>query len=86
MTGGTSRAGAITLEQIARHADKLDVRCSRCTRAGRLSVVRLIASHGPGASIGDATADLTADCPNLNGPVYTRCDVFIPELRTWFMR
>ncbi len=81
MTGG-----AITLEQIRQHTAMLDVRCGRCKRAGRLSVARLIAQHGPGASIGDATAHLTADCPNLGGAVYVACDVFFPKLRTWFMR
>ena len=78
-------AGAITLGQIARHTRTLDVKCGRCTRSGRLSLARLIAAHGVKASIGAATADLAADCPNRNGPIYRACDVHFPQLPGWFL-
>ena len=76
--------GAIELGDIARHTRLLAVRCGRCPRAGTLSLARLIARYGPNASIGDATADLAAGCPNRDGPIYVACDVHFPELPTWF--
>ena len=77
--------GAIELGEIARHARQLHVRCGRCPRVGRLSLARLIARHGAGASLGDATAELTIGCPNRDGPVYVACDVHFPELVIWFL-
>lgn len=78
-------AGGITLAEIAQHTTMLQVRCGRCPRAGRLSLTRLIALHGPHATIGAVATSLTAACPNRNGSTYQRCDVFCPELPGWFM-
>jgi hypothetical protein len=66
----------ITLGEIAARTDMLDVQCSRCDRRGRISVKRLVREHGPDADM----PDLTGDCPNLDGPIMERCDIFFPEL------
>lgn len=77
--------GSITLGQIAERLRMIEVRCGRCPRAGRLSLARLIAVHGPDAAIGIMIADLVADCPNREAPVYQRCDPHWPELPAWFI-
>jgi hypothetical protein len=43
----------------------LEVRCSRCTRHGRLRIARLLAEHGADAAGPDVLRALTADCPKL---------------------
>jgi hypothetical protein len=59
----------------------LDVACSRCDRRGRLSVARLIAEHGAGATLRDAVAGINADCPNREAHgVMQQCDHFFPGL------
>ena len=43
----------ILLGEVAeRGAAMIEIRCGRCERAGRLSVARLLAEHGPGAAMG----------------------------------
>jgi hypothetical protein len=49
-------------------------RCSRCPRADRLSVTRLIERYGQDAGL--PTADLIGDCPQRHAGLYARCDIY----------
>ena len=71
----------IPLSAIARRTRLLEVRCSRCPRAGRLSVARLLAQYGPDAGL---PMDLMGDCPRRHGGWYERCDIYWPQLTEWF--
>jgi hypothetical protein len=53
-----------TLVDLRPDVAHIDVACSRCDRRGRLNVARLIQDHGAGATLRDAVAALSADCPN----------------------
>jgi hypothetical protein len=70
--------GAVTLAELRlRH---LEVRCRRCARAGRLSVARLIAEHGPEMGLPDLRAVLAEGCAKASAPVEERCSVWFPQL------
>ena len=70
-----------TLVHLARLTRTLDVACGRCPRRGRLSLARLIREHGPEATLHEATADLSADCPQREAwRIQDRCDLYFPEL------
>jgi hypothetical protein len=71
----------ITLREIAKHTRLLEVRCSRCPRAGRLSVARLLVQHGLDAGV---PMDLMGDCPRRHGGWYEKCDLYWPQLTEWF--
>jgi hypothetical protein len=72
----------IPLPAIARRTRLLEVRCSRCPRAGWLSVVRLIERYGQDAGL--PTTDLIGDCPQRHAGLYARCDLYWPQLTEWF--
>lgn len=57
-------AGIITLQDVPREI--LDVRCSRCDRAGRYRVSRLAERFGHNARLPDVEATLDADCPRCH--------------------
>ena len=55
-----------------------------CDRHGRRSVKRLIAEHGPDASVRDIMRDQIGECPNRDSSqIQTRCD---PLYATAFSR
>ena len=55
----------ILLGEVAeRGAAMIEVRCGRCERAGRLSVARLLAEHGPNTSMGEVMRAQGGDCPH----------------------
>jgi hypothetical protein len=59
----------------------LHVRCTRCARAGRYSVAKLIATYGRGGSMADWTWSLKQDCPQRSAAVLReRCDLICPDL------
>jgi hypothetical protein len=59
----------------------LTIRCTRCPRAGRLSLRRLMAERGPDTTVLLLLVSLGADCPKREGSVYERCDRYCPDLR-----
>jgi len=64
---------------LQRRLDMLDVACSRCDRAGRLSVARLIEQHGPALPLPELRRIVAAECPRPDSPqVHEQCDVFFP--------
>jgi hypothetical protein len=72
----------ISLGEIGRHTRLLEIRCSRCPRAGRLSMARLLERHG--ADAGLPTADLIGDCPKRDAGLYEKCNLYYPQLPGWF--
>jgi hypothetical protein len=68
----------IPLSAIARRTRLLEVRCSRCPRADRLSVARL--ERTPGCQ----RRDLIGDCSQRHAGWYARCDINWPQLTEWF--
>jgi len=76
----------ITLGDVAeRGAEMIEIRCGRCDRAGRLSVERLLAEHGPGAAMGYVLHAQVGDCQNKDsGQMPSRCDPYCPDLPRLF--
>jgi hypothetical protein len=72
----------ILLGDVAeRGAEMIEIRCGRCDRAGRLSVARLIAEHGPGAAIGYVLQAQAGDYPKREASqLQDRCDPYCPDL------
>jgi len=74
-------------EAAARGATMLDIRCSRCTRHGRLSIKRLLAEWGTGAnaSLRDIMRDQLRSCPHrVDTQLYIHCDPYSPTLLQLF--
>jgi len=87
LDGDASRAagvvvrGTYTFGEIAARTLKLEVLCSRCPRAGRYHVERLVDRFGAGSNLTPWFQELSADCPNRNVPGwYARCDLYCPIL------
>ena len=61
--------------------ERLDIRCTRCDRAGKVKLAKLIAEHGPDLGLPDLAVRLAVDCPNagLTDPT-RRCWVHFPQL------
>ena len=63
-----SATGAVTLGEQAGRVERLEVRCRRCERHGRLRLARLIADHGAGTGLPNLTVRLAAGCPKAAAP------------------
>ena len=73
--------GAVTLGELVGRIDRLEVRCRRCPRHGRLGLARLIADHGEGTELPDLAERLAAGCPKTSAPdPGERCFVHFPQL------
>jgi hypothetical protein len=68
--------GSLTLADVAARTDVLAVACSRCDRAGRYPVAKLIDQRGRDFSIPELLRALSQDCPK-RGSVnqYDMCGV-----------
>jgi hypothetical protein len=62
-TAMTSRAGAVTLGDLAGQLDVLRVTCSKCDRAGQYRVARLIELYGADMGLPDFKDAITGNCP-----------------------
>ena len=71
---------SITLIDIAKTIDMLDVHCTRCERKGRRSVERLIDQHGGNTKLPDLRRHLVGDCDKVNGMDFEWCDILLPQL------
>ena len=71
---------AVTLGALVGQVDRLEVRCKRCERQGRVRLARLIAEHGA-LGLPDLAVHLAADCPKAaaTNPA-ERCFVYFPQL------
>ena len=72
--------GAVTLGDLVGRVERLEVRCLRCERHGRLRLARLIAAHGADAALPDLRYRLAAGCAKAGeaNPA-ERCNVYFPQ-------
>ena len=77
--------GSITLGAVAAHTAVVTVGCSRCDRAARYRLDRLIARHGPACGIPDVLRLLSKDCPKRASVSADLCGVHCPELPGFFL-
>ena len=78
---------AITVGQVAERVRVLDVKCSRCGRAGRLSMSRLLLELGADAPIWLAWRGVNADCPKREAQgAGEACSLHAPILAKLFVR
>jgi hypothetical protein len=76
-----SDRGVLLLGELVGRIDRLEVRCSRCDRYGRLRLARLIAEHGADLDLGRLRCWLAGDCPGAAAAHWhERCDVYLPQL------
>ena len=71
---------AVTLGALVGQVDRLEVRCKRCERQGRVRLARLIAEHGAELGLPDLAVYLAADCPKAATNPAERCFAYFPEL------
>jgi hypothetical protein len=76
----------ITLGDVAdRGAEMIEIRCGRCDRSGRLSVVRLLAEYGPQTPVWEIMDAQIGDCPKREAHnIAERCSVHCPDLSGLF--
>ena len=76
----TDAPALVTLGEVAAHgADVLRLACHPCEREGRLSVARLVAERGEGATLAVIMHEMTATCPRRR-PGGRACGVHWPGL------
>ena len=75
-----SPSGAITLGALRGKLQLLEIACSRCDRAGRLRLDRLLAHHGAAIGLPDLRTVLAGDCPRIRSVTIDRCGVHFPQL------
>ena len=74
--------GSLSLDDISKHFNMLDVRCGNCTRSGRLKIDKLIDEHGRDMSLPDLRKHLVGDCEHKSvARRKDQCQVFYPQLR-----
>jgi hypothetical protein len=71
----------VTLGDLVGRLDKLEVRCSRCSRHGRMPLAKLIAEHGADIGMPELAVRLAAGCPKAQATgAAERCFVVFPQL------
>ena len=71
----------VTLGDLVGRIERLEVRCSRCDRAGRVKLARLIAEHGSDLPMPELAVRLAAGCPKAQATgAAERCFVVFPQL------
>ncbi len=74
--------GSLSLDDINRRFDMLEVRCGNCPRSGRLRIDKLIDEYGRDMSLPDLRIILAGDCEHKTAPRRKdQCQVFYPQLR-----
>jgi hypothetical protein len=77
----TSRAGAITLGDLAGQLDVLRVACSKCDRAGQYPVARFIDLYGADMGLPDFKDAITGNCPLRDQPAtWDLCGAYFRDL------
>ncbi len=74
--------GSLSLDDVSKHYQMLEVRCGDCMRRDRLRIDKLIDQHGRDMSLSDLRAVLAADREHKTATrPADRCQVFYPQLR-----
>ena len=72
---------AVTLGDLAGRIERLEVRCTRCPRHGRIRLAKLLAEHGADLGMPDLAVRLAAECPKAQATSPAdRCFVTFPQL------
>lgn len=71
----------VVLGDLVGRIERLEVRCTRCDRAGRVTLNKLLAEHGADMAMPQLAVLLAGDCPKANATnVAERCFVIFPQL------
>ena len=62
----------MTLGNLVGRIERLEIRCTRCPRRGRVMLDKLIAEHGAGMDLPQLGAVWAADCPKATSPAVLR--------------
>ncbi len=54
--------GSLSLDDVSKRFQMLEVRCGNCTRSGRLRIDKLIDEHGRDMSLPDLRTNLADEC------------------------
>ncbi len=74
--------GSLSLDDVSKRFQMLEVRCGHRTRRGRLRIDKLIDEHGRDMSLPDLRAVLVGDCEHKTAARRKdQCQVFYPQLR-----
>jgi hypothetical protein len=78
-------SGSIIPSDVAQRTEALVVACSRCDRAERYLVAKLIETYGAALPIPWLLRTLSADCPKRQSDThYGQCGVHCPDLPALF--
>ena len=71
----------VTLGDLLGRVHALDIRCTRCDRAGRVKLDKLLAEYGPDLPMPELAVRLAGDCPKAQATSPAeRCFVIFPQL------
>ncbi len=74
--------GSLSLADVSKRFQMLEVQCGHCTRRGRLRIDKLIDEYGREMSLPDLRSILAADCEHMTtARRKDQCQVFYPQLR-----
>jgi len=74
-------ADFLTPADLVGKLDTLRVACTKCDRAGRYPIARLIETIGPNANMSDWLSKITADCPRKMENSYSdQCGARCPDV------
>ena len=74
--------GFLSLDDISKRFNMLEVRCGKCTRSGRLRVDKLVDEHGRDMSLPDLRKHLVGDCEHQTAARRKdQCQVYYPQIR-----
>ena len=75
------RDGSLTPADLVGKLDVLRVACTKCDRAGRHPVAKLVERIGPDAKLTNWLSELTADCPRKRRNSFSdQCGALYPDL------
>ncbi len=75
-------SGSLSLDDVSKRFQMLEVRCGNCTRRGRLRIDKLIDEYGRDMSLPDLRTILAGDCEHKTAARRKdQCQVFYPQLR-----
>ncbi len=73
--------GSLSLDDVSKRFQMLEVRCGNCARRGRLRIDKLIDEHGRDMSLPDLRVILAGDCEHMMAARRKdQCQVFYPQL------
>jgi hypothetical protein len=76
-----ARDGSLTPADLIGKLDVLRVACTKCDRAGRYPVAKLVERLGPDAKLTDWLSRIMADCPRKRKNSFSdQCGALCPDL------